>query len=150
MRTVDFSPLFRTGIGFDRLSRLLDETVADSASGYPPYNIEKLDEDAWSVTLAVAGFTEDELDIVLHDGRLTIEGNPATTDAEGREFLHRGIAGRAFRRVFQLADHIEVSAARLDHGLLTVELKRLVPEELKPRKISITDGASVSQLDKAA
>ena len=138
MRTYDLTPLFRTSIGFDRMSRLMEAALQleGSAKGYPPYNIARRDQDLYQVTLAVAGFAEDELSIELHNNQLTVAGR-READADGLEYLHQGIAGRAFERRFQLADHIKVVAANLQHGLLHIELEREVPEALKPRSIPI-------------
>lgn len=142
MRTYDLSPLFRTSVGFDRLARMLDSVQADAAPSYPPYNIEKLNDDAYRVTMAVAGFGEDDLDVSVQENVLTIAGRTAETVKDGEEkaerhFLHRGIAERAFERRFSLADHIKVEDAKLENGLLHVTLKREVPEEAKPRQIAI-------------
>ncbi len=136
----DLSPLYRTMVGFDRLANMMDTaTRLDGAQGYPPYNIERLDEDAFSIELAVAGFAEDDLDIETNDGLLTVTGRHAKTeDADTREFLHRGIAERGFIRRFQLADHVIVTGAQLKNGLLRVELLRELPEAKKPRKIAIS------------
>jgi molecular chaperone IbpA len=136
MRTYDLSPLFRSTIGFDRLGRLLDASLATESVTYPPYNIEKLDENAYRLTMAVAGFGEKDIDITLQDNALTVSGK-AEAEPETVQYLHRGIAGRAFERRFQLADHVEVEGARLENGLLHVELARRIPETLKPRKIEI-------------
>jgi molecular chaperone IbpA len=152
MRTIDFSPMFRSTVGFDRLMQIADATLRanDSAPGYPPYNIEKLDDNSFRITLAVAGFAEGELDIALDNGTLTVAGKPAANEAE-KQYLHRGIARRAFERRFELAEHIKVSGAKLDNGLLHVELAREVPEALKPRKIAIGDGAAKTvELEKRA
>ncbi len=137
MTRYDLSPLFRSTVGFDRLARLVDSATRldDAAVTYPPYNIEKTGEDAYRVTMAVAGFTSDELDIVLHENALTVSGKGK--ENEQGEFLHRGIARRAFERRFQLADHIKIAGATLANGLLDIELVRQVPEQLKPRKIEI-------------
>jgi molecular chaperone IbpA len=142
MRTYDLSPLFRTSVGFDRLARMLDSVQADAAPSYPPYNIEKLNDDAYRITMAVAGFREDDLDVSVQENVLTIAGRTAETVKDGdetveRQFLHRGIAERAFERRFSLADHIKVEDAKLENGLLHVTLKREVPEEAKPRQIAI-------------
>ena len=136
MRTYDLSPLFRSSVGFDRLGRLLEASQAAEGVAYPPYNIEKSDENAYRITMAVAGFAEGEIDITVQDNALTVTGK-AQPEPEGVQYLHRGIAGRAFERRFQLADHVEVEAARLEHGLLHIELVRRIPESLKPRKIEI-------------
>src|ERR1700749_1313437 len=138
MDRFDFSPLFRSTIGFDRLTRLVDAaTRVDSASlAYPPYNIEKTGEDSYRLTMAVAGFGQDDLDLVVKDNTLFITGR-GKTEPNGAELLYRGIAGRAFERRFVLADHIVVEGASLENGLLHVGRKRVVPEALKPRKIAI-------------
>ena len=139
MRATDFSPLFRHSVGFDRMQRLLDEMArSDAGTSYPPYNIEQHGEDDYRITMAVAGFGEDDLDITVKENSLVVSGklnDPA--EEEGRTFLHRGIAGRAFERRFQLADHIVVKGASLENGLLHVDLERVVPDEAKPRKIEI-------------
>lgn len=142
MRTLDLTPLFRSTIGFDRLSRALDAALQVSENGlaYPPYNIEKLSEDAYRISMAVAGFGEEDLDIVSHESTLTIRGRAKAED-ENTVYLHRGIAGRAFERKFQLADYIRVSGAALVNGMLHVELVREVPEALKPRQIPIKGAA---------
>ena len=137
MTTVDFAPLFRTAIGFDRLARLVDTAAAgQDAQSYPPYNIEKTGEDTYRLTMAVAGFRPEDLDMVVKDNTLFVSGRVAG-DAPKAEILYRGIAGRAFERRFVLADHIVVEGADVQHGLLHVGLKRVVPEALKPRKITI-------------
>lgn len=141
MRSTDFSPLLRATVGFDRMMNLLDTAsrVDESALNYPPYNIEKTGDDAYRITMAVAGFGDDDLNVTLHENQLTIEGKKDRDEADGKRvrFLHRGIATRAFQRSFQLADHIRVSGARLENGLLHVELLREVPESAKPRSIAI-------------
>jgi molecular chaperone IbpA len=140
MNALDLSPLFRTAIGFDRLARVLETARTSTENqGYPPYNIEKTGEDTYVLTMAVAGFGEADLEIVARDNVLAITGR-APQPEEGRSFLHRGIAGRAFERRFVLADHIVVQGARLENGLLHVELQRVVPEALKPRRIAIQAG----------
>ena len=141
MTTFDFAPLFRTAIGFDRLVRLMDTAAsAAEAPSYPPYNIEKTGEDTYRLTMAVAGFRPDELDMVVKDNTLVVSGKVANDGQKG-EVLYRGIAGRAFERRFVLADHIVVDGADLQNGLLHVGLKRVVPEALKPRRITIGAGA---------
>ena len=141
MTTLDFAPLFRTAIGFDRLARLMD-TAATTAEvqSYPPYNIEKTGDDSYRLTMAVAGFRPSDLDITAKDNTLVISGR-VTAEGQGTEVLYRGIAGRAFERRFVLADHMVVEGADLSDGLLHVGLKRVVPEALKPRKIAIGGGA---------
>jgi molecular chaperone IbpA len=133
---LDYSPFFRTTVGFDRLLDLLDQ--AEGAPGYPPYNIERSDENHYRVTLAVAGFAEKDLAIAVRDGVLTVEGKREAEANTRPSYLHQGIAGRAFERQFQLAEHVEVKGARLENGLLHIELERIVPEEKKPRKITIS------------
>ncbi len=141
MTTFDFSPLFGSTIGFDRVSRLLETASrADaSANSYPPYNIERTGEDAYRIAMAVAGFGEDDLNVTVEDNTLTVQGKVEDKDGNGR-YLHRGIAGRSFERRFHLADFIEVRAARLENGLLEIELAREVPEHMKPRTIAIKRG----------
>lgn len=140
--TYDLAPLFRTAIGFDRLARLVDTaTEAAPVPAYPPYNIEKTGEDAYRLTMAVAGFSESDLELVVRDNTLVITGR-VSADAPKSEMLHRGIAGRAFERRFVLADHLVVEGADLRHGLLHVALKRVVPEALRPRHIAIGTGAA--------
>jgi len=138
MRTYDLSPLFRSTIGFDRLGRLLEASVATDGVAYPPYNIEKRGENAYRLTMAVAGFGEGDIDITVQDNALTVRGK-AQAEPENAQYLYRGIAGRAFERRFQLADHVEVEGAKLENGLLHVELVRRIPETLKPRKIAIAN-----------
>ena len=150
MRTIDFSPLFRHSVGFDRMQRLLDDlSRTDAANAYPPYNIEQSGENAYRISMAVAGFGEGDLDVAVEKGTLTIAGKLDDGDG-GRTYLHRGIAGRAFRRKFELADHIEVVGASLANGLLSVDLERRVPEEEKPRSIEITGGTKAIEQKKAA
>jgi molecular chaperone IbpA len=137
MTTVDFAPLFRTAIGFDRLARLVDTAAAgQDTQSYPPYNIEKIGDDTYRLTMAVAGFRPDDLDLTVKDNTLIVSGRVAN-DGPKAEILYRGIAGRAFERRFVLADHIVVEGADVQNGLLHVGLKRVVPEALKPRKIAI-------------
>jgi molecular chaperone IbpA len=141
MTTFDFAPLFRTAIGFDRLARLVDTASAtQDAQSYPPYNIEKTADDTYRLTMAVAGFRPEDLDMTVKDNTLIVSGR-VTADAPKTELLYRGIAGRAFERRFVLADHIVVEGADVQHGLLHVGLKRIVPDALKPRKIAIGTGA---------
>ena len=137
MTRVDLAPLFRTAIGFDRLARLVDSaSSAAEVQGYPPYNIEKTGSESYRLTMAVAGFRPEEIDLTVKDNTLFISGRVAD-EGQKTEILYRGIAGRAFERRFVLADHIVVEGADLQHGLLHVGLKRVVPEALKPRKIAI-------------
>ena len=133
MRT-DYAPFFRSTVGFDHLFDLLEQG-SESAQGYPPYNIERADENNYRVTVAVAGFAEKDLNIEVRDGVLTVEGKRDPDDKA--TYLHQGIAGRGFQRQFQLAEHMEVRGARLENGLLNVDLERVIPEEKKPRRIAI-------------
>jgi len=136
MTALDLTPLFRSTIGFDHLSKLLETALQlDENASYPPYNIEKLGEDRYRIVMAVAGFGPEDLEIVAEPNLLTIRGR--RKEQEGVTYLHRGIAGRAFERRFQLADYVRVQDARLENGLLIVELVREVPEALRPRKIEI-------------
>lgn len=138
--TFDFRPLQRFTIGFDNMGRLFDSlaNIDDSAASYPPYNIEKLDGDKYKITMAVAGFSEEELDITAKENALTIIGKKNPEKEENKEYLHKGIADRSFERRFELAAHIKVTGASINNGLLDIELEREVPEELKPRKIAIS------------
>ena len=137
MNSIDLTPIYRNSIGFDRLGSLINRALsADTAVAYPPYNIEVLDnENQYAITLAVAGFEQDELDIQVDQGVLTVRGQKAK--ATERKYLHQGIANRAFERKFNLADHVEVTDAQLNNGLLTVYLVRQLPEAMKPRRIAI-------------
>jgi len=151
MRTLDFSPLYRSTVGFDHLSSLLDSINRSDASqtGYPPYNIELMDKDQYQITMAVAGFLEEELDIQTEKGTLTITGKKASEDSSERNYLHQGIAARNFERRFQLADHVEVTGARLANGLLHIDLAREIPEAMKPKKIAIgTEKAALINVSK--
>jgi molecular chaperone IbpA len=142
MRHFDFAPLYRSTIGFDRFAQLFDSAAGfESEGGYPPYNIERVAENEYRITMAVAGFTEDEINIEVKDTSLLVKGEKKAEDAE-RQYLHRGIAGRTFERRFQLADFVEVKGASLKDGLLSVDLRRDIPERLKPRTIAITNGAN--------
>jgi molecular chaperone IbpA len=147
----DLSPLFRSSIGFDRLMRLADAaTRVDSASAsYPPYNIEATGENAYRLTMAVAGFAPDELEITVKENALLVSGK-SKKEEEPATYLYRGIARRAFERRFQLADHIKVAGATLDNGLLHVDLVREIPEAMKPRKIEIAAGTPRRTLDQKA
>ena len=136
MRAYDFSPLFRYSVGFDRLQRLMDKAHERTEVSYPPYNIESVDENAYVITVAVAGFSEDDLDITVADDTLTISGNK-DDGGKAAAYLHRGIAERAFQLKFNLADHVKVRDAGLENGILVVRLEREIPEDLKPRKIKI-------------
>jgi molecular chaperone IbpA len=146
MRHFDLSPLYRSTVGFDRLFSLLDQSPsAETASAYPPYNIERTGETTYRVTLAVAGFAESDLAIEVRENQLSIRGSRELreeADAQKTEVLYQGIAGRAFERRFQLADHVQVSGAKLENGLLSVDLVREIPEAKKPRQIPIRNGQS--------
>lgn len=140
MATYDLSPLFRSTIGFDRLARLMDTAMqAAETPSYPPYNIEKLTEDTYRLTLAVAGFAEEDLEITVKENALLVVGR-ARKESDARQLLHRGIAGRSFERRFELADHMVVEGAALENGLLHISLKRVIPETLKPRRVEIGRG----------
>ena len=142
MRSIDFSPLYRSVVGFDRLAALLDAAQASAEStGYPPYNIETVGDDAYRIELAVAGFRPDELNIEAKENVLTVTGRKAANDDQ-RRFLHRGLAERNFERRFQLADYVVVTDAELADGLLRISLKRELPESLKPRRIEIKSAAA--------
>ncbi|MGB0629234.1 MAG: Hsp20 family protein [Alphaproteobacteria bacterium] len=143
MRTFDFSPLYRSAVGFDRLMNVLDAAQkSGAADSYPPYNIEKTGVNSYQITVAVAGFGPSDLDVEVRDGQLVIIGKGGAEEQDN-QFLHRGIARRAFERRFQLADHVEVKAADLVDGLLKVDLVREIPEAMKPRKIDIQSGGKV-------
>lgn len=147
MRHVDFAPLYRSTVGFDRLFSLLDsQTLADNGQTYPPYNIERIGENAYRVTLAVAGFGDEELSIEARENVLTVKGEKAESqESDQYETLYRGIAGRAFERRFQLAEYVEVKGAALKNGLLHIDLVRVIPEAMKPRRIAITTADNVNE-----
>jgi|FLOH01.1.fsa_nt_gi molecular chaperone IbpA len=150
MRNFDFSPLYRSTVGFDHLSSLLDAVNRSDSNQttYPPYNIELLDKDKYQITMAIAGFVEEELDIQSEKQMLTVTGKKLADSAD-RNYLHQGIAARNFERRFQLADHVEVTGARLANGLLHIELVRTIPEAMKPKKIAIgAEKASLIDVDK--
>ena len=155
MTNFDFSPLYRTTVGFDHLSSLLDNIHRSdrAANSYPPYNIELIDENSYQITMAVSGFKSEELDIKSEQRTLTVRGqkHPETNT---RNYLHQGIAGRNFERKFQLADHIEITGAQLENGLLHIDLAREIPEAMKPKTIPISDNKGrlmdVSKEDAAA
>lgn len=152
MRTIDFTPVFRSTVGFDRMARLMDDMMragdAGNVPAYPPYNIEKLGEDDYRITMAVAGLGEGDLDITVEDTTLVISGKVEKSDEEAeRSFLHRGIATRAFERRFQLAETIKVVGASVENGLLHVDLVHEVPEEKKPRKIEIATATATKRLE---
>lgn len=141
MRNLDFTPLYRSAIGFDRMASLLDAmtTSEQKQPSYPPYDIELTGEDSYRISMAVAGFEQSELDIQVEQNRLTVSGKKPEESAQ-RNYLHRGIAARNFERRFQLADHVKVTDAKLANGLLHIELVREIPEAMKPRKVEISSG----------
>ncbi|WP_208434274.1 Hsp20 family protein [Bartonella taylorii] len=149
MRQVDFSPFYRSTVGFDHLFNWFDSrTQPDDVSSYPPYNIERLTEDSYRISMAVAGFSKDEIDIETHCNQLIVKGERRPeNDDEEREFLYRGIASRAFERRFHLADHVKVIGAELGDGLLHIQLKREMPAELKPKKIAVQTSTSAVKND---
>ena len=136
----DLTPLYRSSVGFDHLARMLDEAASFEAPAYPPYNIELLDADEYRITMAVAGFASADIGIEVKGNALTVSGKKAEKTETKTQFLHQGIASRAFERRFQLADHVEVTGADMEHGLLHIALKRSVPEAMKPRSIAIGSG----------
>jgi len=145
MRQFDLTPLYRSTVGFDRLFSMLDNAAAGNQTPtYPPYNIERTAEDEYRITMAVAGFTEDELTVEVKENTLTVSGEKVEPEANAENILYRGIASRAFERRFQLADHVYVTGASLDHGLLHVSLRREVPETKRPRTIAIDTGQQKS------
>ncbi|MCQ8783309.1 Hsp20 family protein [Mangrovibrevibacter kandeliae] len=149
MRQYDFAPLYRSTVGFDRLFSMLDNLAQPETQSYPPYNIERTGENAYRITMAVAGFADSELSIESRENVLTVKGEK-TDETEGKsELLYRGIAGRAFERRFQLAEYVEVKGASLRNGLLHIDLVRVIPEAMKPRKIEIAaaDNANAKQIE---
>lgn len=146
MNTIDLTPLYRSTIGFDRLGALLDTALRtdQTSAGYPPYNIEVSGENRYGITVAVAGFDESELDIQVERGVLTVRGKK-TDDSKERKYLHQGIATRAFERKFSLADHVEVTNAQLNNGLLTISLVKEIPEAMKPKSIAINSSGNLIQ-----
>lgn len=149
MRTIDLSPLYRSVVGFDRLADLLDSATTEAATGYPPYNIERTGENAYRIEIAVAGFKPEDLNIEVKENLLTVQGRKPAND-ETKRYLHRGLAERNFERRFQLADYVVVTDADLSDGLLSIALKRELPEALKPRRIEIGTGAATPAIEGAA
>ena len=149
MNAIDFTPLYRSSIGYDRLSALLNNALSNEqvGTGFPPYNIEVIDEDQYLISLAVAGFKEKELDIQVENGVLTVEGSRAD-DTNERNYLYQGIAGRSFKRQFSLADYIKVVGADLEDGLLKISLVKEVPEAMKPKSIKINQSVNVIESKK--
>ena len=152
MRHFDLSPLYRSTIGFDRLVQLLDSvTGLDTETGYPPYNIERLAENEYRITMAVAGFSPAELNVEVKENTLSVRGEKKAVASESdRQYLHRGIAARSFERRFQLADHVEVKGADMKDGLLHVDLVRNLPERMKPRTIAIGGVSETQQIEATA
>jgi len=151
MRPIDFAPLYRSTVGFDRLFNLLDSVSGfdQAPAAYPPYNIERTAENEYRITMAVAGFGRDEISVDVKEQTLSVSGAKKAEEKE-REYLHRGIAARSFERRFQLADHVEVKGADLQDGLLHIDLVRNVPERLKPRSIAIGNGKAPKQVEAAS
>ena len=146
MNAIDFTPLYRSTVGFDRLANLLDSALQHNhGNGYPPYNIEATEENEYAITVAVAGFAESELDIQTERGVLTIRGEKDAPENSERNYLYQGIANRTFERKFQLADHVKVVNAQLENGILTIDLVKEIPEAMKPKKISI--GSNTTTLE---
>ncbi|WP_099824509.1 Hsp20 family protein [Oceaniglobus indicus] len=146
MRTFDLAPLYRATVGFDQMADLMDRVLTDNvgAQTYPPYNIEKTDDDGWRISIAVAGFSDTDLNVEVRENALIVTARKADGD-EGRSYLHRGIATRAFERRFHLADHVHVTGAEHVNGMLHIDLVREVPEALKPRRIAISSGDTVER-----
>ncbi len=143
--SIDFSPLYRHAIGFDRMASMLDSVNAEKAASYPPYNVERVEENRYRITMAVAGFSEDQLSITTGHNTLLISGQQIAEE-DDTEYLYQGIAARNFERKFQLAEHVKVTSARLGNGLLHVELEREIPESLRPRTIAINSKANKGEL----
>ena len=149
MRTLDFAPFYRSAVGFDRLFDMIDQASrVEASAAWPPYNIEKVGDHAYRVTVAVAGFAADEIELIQNGNALLVSGEKKDGDSE-RQYLHRGIAARQFRQTFNLADHVKVTGANLDNGLLTIDLAREVPEALKPRHIAIGGKQATASQDHA-
>jgi molecular chaperone IbpA len=148
MRTYDFAPLWRSTIGFDRLFDLLDETQHRAEDNYPPYNIERLGDDRYQISLALAGFSPDEIALTAEQNVLSVEGHKS--DKAQHEYLFQGISARPFKRQFSLADYVQVKTATFDNGMLRIELVREIPEAMKPRRIAINGGGPVAQITKKA
>jgi molecular chaperone IbpA len=144
MNALDFAPLFRTAIGFDRLARMVDTAATNPDAAYPPYNIERTGDDSYCLTMAVAGFGPEDIELTVKENALFIAGRAGNGEGRKAEVLYRGIAGRAFERRFVLAEHIVVEGADLLNGLLRVSLKRVVPESLKPRRIAVNAGGRLT------
>lgn len=149
MRNFDLAPLYRATVGFDQIAEMMDRVLASDVNQptYPPYNIEKTADDAYRISVAVAGFSSKDLSVEVKEGALVVAARKASDDDESRSFLHRGIATRAFERKFQLADHVRVTGASHADGMLHIDLVREVPEALKPRRIEITNGGTFTEKD---
>ena len=148
MSRLDLSPFYRSTVGFDRLFNLLDDLSPQEANAFPPYNIERLSEDSYRISMAVAGFSEDDLVIETKENAISVKGAKSTsTNEQSREFLHRGIAERSFERRFQLADYVEVRGAALENGLLHIDLARELPESKRPRKIEIASKTATKEIE---
>ena len=143
----DLTPLYRSTVGFDRFARMLDEASSFETPAYPPYNIERVDEDEYRITMAVAGFGPEDISIEVKGNALTLTGKKASAGETSVEYLHQGIAARTFERRFQLADHVEVKGADMDNGLLHISLKREIPEAMKPRTIAVRTAGDTKVLD---
>ena len=143
----DFTPLYRSSVGFDHLARMLDDVASFETPAYPPYNIELVSEDEYRITMAVAGFNASDVNIEVKGSDLTITGSKSDKPEVKSEYLHQGISGRSFERTFQLADHVEVKDADLKDGLLQISLKRVIPEALKPRTIAIRSGDEQKKIE---
>ncbi len=152
MRMIDFSPLFRSTVGFDRMQSMLESAARTSApaQGYPPYNIKALGGDAYRITMAVAGFAEKDLELTVSENTLEVSGRLEKDETEQAAYLYQGLAARDFNRGFKLADHIKVTGAALADGLLHIDLEREIPEEMKPRKIAIATGAAGKAIEQKA
>jgi len=148
MRSFDFAPLYRSSVGFDQIASMMDRVLSNEVStpSYPPYNIEKLDDDSYRISIAVAGFSDAELSVEVRDKALIVSARKADEDEKSKSYLHRGIATRAFERRFHLADHVQVTGAAHANGMLHIELERQVPEALKPRQIQIA--SDLKSIDK--
>ncbi len=148
----DFSPLFRSTVGFDHIGRIFDTVLdaADQVPSYPPYNIERVDQNSYQITMAVAGFGEKDIEVTQQDSALTIKGHRGNEEADNVRYLHRGIAARAFERRFTLAEYVNVTGAALENGLLRVDLARELPEEKKPRSVPISGPSRLGRLAKKA
>lgn len=149
MRSFDFAPLYRATVGFDQMADLMDRVLANDVQSqtYPPYNIEKTAEDAYRISIAVAGFADQDLSVEVKDQALVVSARKADEEEEERSYLHRGIATRAFERRFHLADHVKVVGASHENGMLHIDLEREIPEALKPRRIEIANGTKAIEKD---